>query len=102
MTGRVLFHVQYLLGIGHLQRSLRIAEALVERGIAVTMVRGGPLVPEVGEAHGVEMVQLPPIRARDATFALVDERGTRSTMICAPRAATASSPRSPSRGRMRW
>ena len=75
MTGRVLFHVQYLLGIGHLQRSLRIAEALVERGIAVTMVRGGPLVPEVGEAHGVEMVQLPPIRARDATFALVDERG---------------------------
>ena len=28
MNGSVLFHVQYLLGIGHLQRSLRIAEAL--------------------------------------------------------------------------
>ena len=45
MTGRVLFHVQHLLGIGHLQRSLRIAEALAARGIAVTLVQGGPPVP---------------------------------------------------------
>ena len=49
MSGRVLFHVQYLLGIGHLQRSLRIAEALVARGIAVTLVQGGPPMPEVDE-----------------------------------------------------
>ncbi|HEV2189034.1 MAG TPA: glycosyltransferase [Stellaceae bacterium] len=75
MTGRVLFHVQYLLGIGHLQRSLRIAEALIERGLSVTLVQGGPLVPELGRARGVDVVQLPPIRARDATFALVDELG---------------------------
>ena len=38
----VLFHVQYLLGIGHLQRTLRIADALVRHGIAVTLVSGGP------------------------------------------------------------
>ncbi|HXP04016.1 MAG TPA: glycosyltransferase [Stellaceae bacterium] len=75
MTGRVLFHVQHLLGIGHLQRSLRIAEALVARGIAVTLVQGGPPMPEVGRPQGIDVVQLPPIRARDATFALVDMAG---------------------------
>jgi predicted glycosyltransferase len=73
---RVLFHVQHLLGIGHLQRSLRIAEALIERGVAVTLVHGGSPVPEVTRAHGLDIVQLPPIRARDATFALVDETDT--------------------------
>lgn len=75
MTGRVLFHVQYLLGIGHLQRSLHIAEALVARGIAVTLVQGGPPVPGIGRASGIDIVQLPPIRARDASFALVDGEG---------------------------
>jgi predicted glycosyltransferase len=75
MAPRVLFHVQYLLGIGHLQRSLRIAEALVETGVAVTLVQGGPPVPEVARARGIDIVQLPPIRARDATFALVGETG---------------------------
>ena len=72
---RVLFHVQHLLGVGHLQRSLRIAEALVDTGIAVTLVQGGPPVPEVARPPGIDLVQLPPIRARDATFALVDEAG---------------------------
>jgi predicted glycosyltransferase len=75
VTGRVLFHVQYLLGIGHLQRSLRIAEALVARGVAVTLAQGGPPLPEVSRAQGIDVVQLPPVRARDATFTLVDERG---------------------------
>jgi predicted glycosyltransferase len=75
MAPRVLFHVQYLLGIGHLQRSLRIAEALVDAGVAVTLVQGGPPMPEVVRGDGIDVVQLPPIRARDATFALVDETG---------------------------
>ena len=75
MTGRVLFHVQYLLGIGHLQRSLRIAEALVAHGIAVTLLQGGPPIPGIGRASGIDMVQLPPIRARDASFALIDGDG---------------------------
>ena len=72
---RVLFHVQYLLGIGHLQRSLRIAEALVDAGIAVTLVQGGPPVPEIARGRGIDMAQLPPIRARDASFALVNAAG---------------------------
>jgi predicted glycosyltransferase len=70
-----LFHVQYLLGIGHLQRSLRIAEALRDLGIAVTLVQGGPPLAEVALPRGLDLVQLPPIRARDATFALVDMAG---------------------------
>lgn len=72
---RVLFHVQYLLGIGHLQRSLRIAEALVARGIAVTMAQGGPSLSELVVADGIDIVPLPAIRARDASFALVDASG---------------------------
>ena len=42
MSGpRVLFYVQHLLGIGHLARASRVANALVESGFAVTMVTGG-------------------------------------------------------------
>jgi predicted glycosyltransferase len=72
---RVLFHVQYLLGIGHLQRSLRIGEALADAGIAVTLAQGGPPLPEITHGRGVDITQLPPIRSRDASFALVDEAG---------------------------
>lgn len=72
---RVLVHVQYLLGIGHLQRSLRIGEALVDAGIAVTLVQGGPPLPELTHGRGIDIAQLPPIRSRDASFALVDEAG---------------------------
>ena len=34
MSRSILFHVQHLLGIGHLQRSLRIANALGELNAA--------------------------------------------------------------------
>ena len=71
----VLFWVQHLLGIGHLQRTLRIADALVEQAIAVTVVSGG--MPQTLPRHPeVTLVQLPPLRARDAGFALIDESGT--------------------------
>jgi predicted glycosyltransferase len=73
--GRVLFHVQHLLGIGHWQRSLRIAEALAAAGMRVALVQGGPPVREIKPAPGLDLIQLPPIRARDATFELVDSAG---------------------------
>ncbi len=86
MSGRVLFHVQYLLGIGHLQRSLRIAEALAARGIAVTLAQGGPPLSIFESGRGIGIVQLPPIRARDATFALVDRDGRPADdALCAAR-----------------
>jgi len=68
----VLFHVQYLLGIGHLQRSLRIAKALTRQGIEVTLVCGGPPVAELMADPAIRVVQLPPVRARDARFELIE------------------------------
>jgi predicted glycosyltransferase len=71
----VLFHVQYLLGIGHLQRSLRIASALARDGLAVTLVNGGPPAAELTADPKLRLVQLEPVRARDASFALIDDAG---------------------------
>ncbi len=69
---RVLFWVQHLLGTGHLKRAATVARALVERGLEVTLVSGGPPAPWLVPA-GVELVQLPSLRARDLAFsALVD------------------------------
>lgn len=73
-TGSVLFHVQHLLGIGHVQRSLRIAEALVRAGADVTLVSGGEPVA-LPRDPAIRFVQLPPIRARDARFSLIDGVG---------------------------
>ena len=75
MTASVLFYVQDLLGVGHLQRSLRIAEALLQDGFDVTMVSGGEPVA-LPRASGLHWVQLAPVRARDARFELVDSAGT--------------------------
>ena len=59
MSRSILFHVQYLLGIGHLQRSLRIANALARDGFAVTLVCGGMPVAELMAAPSLRIVQLP-------------------------------------------
>ena len=74
MTSSVLFYVQHLLGIGHLQRALRISEALVHEGIGVTLVCGGPPVA-LPRDPSIDLVQLTPIRAHDARFDLVDSAG---------------------------
>jgi predicted glycosyltransferase len=74
MNSSVLFYVQHLLGIGHLQRSLRIAEALVQNGVSVTLVCGGPPVA-LPKDPAVRLVQLAPIAARGARFELVDSAG---------------------------
>jgi len=68
VTGSVLFYVQHLLGIGHAQRAFRLVEALAREGIEVTLVSGGePLAWPICVAPA-RMVQLAPIRARDASF----------------------------------
>ena len=71
----VLFHVQHLLGIGHLRRAALIARALVAEGAAVTVVQGGR--PEAGaDFTGVRVVPLPAARAADAAFsAILDDAG---------------------------
>lgn len=72
---KAFVYVQHLLGIGHLARVSRIAKALGEGGIDVTLVSGG--VPVSGfPASGIRLVQLPPIRSRDTGFSeLVDGEG---------------------------
>ncbi|MGO6906718.1 glycosyl transferase, partial [Rhizobium ruizarguesonis] len=42
---RIFFYVQHLLGIGHIARASRIANALVKDGFDVTVVTGGLPVP---------------------------------------------------------
>lgn len=69
---KALIYVQHLLGIGHLARVSRIAAALAAAGHHVTLASGGVPVEGFPKA-GVKLVQLPPIRSRDAAFsALVD------------------------------
>jgi len=68
VTASVLLYVQHLLGIGHVKRSLRVAKALAEEGIEVTLVSGGePLEEQIGAVFK-RVVQLVPVRASDATF----------------------------------
>jgi len=72
---RVLIHVQHLLGTGHLFRAAALARALGERGLAVTLASGGLPVPGI-DPGTAELVQLPPLRSRDARFStLVDDAG---------------------------
>lgn len=76
MSARVLFHVQHLLGSGHLRRAAAIGAALARAGFEVELVSGGfPVRPL--DCGGARLVQLPPARAADATFkTLLDETGT--------------------------
>jgi predicted glycosyltransferase len=76
VSGRVLFWVQHLLGIGHLKRAATLARALGDAGLDVVFVSGGHEVPglDVGRAR---FVQLPPVRAVDVYFkVLVDKSDT--------------------------
>ena len=70
---RVLFWVQHLLGTGHLKRAATLARAMAARGLRVVIVSGGTPAPWLVGA-GIEMVQLPPVRASDLAFtSLLDE-----------------------------
>ncbi len=67
----LLFYSQHSVGLGHLVRSLSVAEALAEH-FRVVLVSGGPVPPALIVPSGVELVALDPIGARggaDATLA---------------------------------
>lgn len=67
MSARVFFHVQHLLGIGHLRRAATLARALAEGGFDVLLVSGG--APVTGLTLGAARFhQLPPLRAADETL----------------------------------
>lgn len=70
-----MFHVQHLLGIGHLERALRLARYLEEAGMDVTIVSGGMPHPHTDSQKG-KVIQLSPARAADAGFSqLLDITG---------------------------
>ncbi|HEX2116753.1 MAG TPA: glycosyltransferase [Alphaproteobacteria bacterium] len=75
MTARVLFHVQHLLGSGHLRRAAAIASALADAGFEVELVSGGFPVRDL-DCGAARLIQLPPARAADESFkTLLGERG---------------------------
>lgn len=72
---RIFFYVQHLLGIGHIARASRIANALVKDGFDVTVVTGGLPVPGF-PGEGVKTVALPAVVASNAGFSgLADAEG---------------------------
>ena len=71
----VLFHVQHLLGIGHLTRAATLARGLATEGFEVTVGSGGEPVPGVDFGRAT-LVQLPPARVADRRFSeLLDANG---------------------------
>ena len=76
MSGRrIMFHVQHLLGIGHQMRAAANILAMQALGLDVVCVSGGEpgAMPDLG---GAASIQLPPVRAADASFrVLLDETG---------------------------
>ncbi|MDB5591785.1 glycosyltransferase [Enterovirga sp.] len=75
MTRRILIVVTHLLGAGHLTRAAALARAAARSGHRVTLVSGG-MPSRLVSTDGVELIQLPPVRAPLADFtALQDEGG---------------------------
>ena len=72
---RVMLYVQHLLGIGHLMRARRIAQALDNDGFQVTLVSGGLPVPGF-DSSNIDQVELASMAVRDGSFSeLVDADG---------------------------
>jgi len=70
----VLLYVQHLLGIGHIRRGAVLARAFHRAGLKVVFVTGGLPVAGLGLPEGdggIEVVQLPPARSQDETFAVI-------------------------------
>ena len=76
MSGRrIMVYVQHLLGIGHQMRAAAIIRAMRALGLDVVCVSGGEpgAMPDLA---GAELLQLPPVRAADASFRVLrDETG---------------------------
>ena len=74
MSCDVFFYVQHLLGIGHLQRAVTLAEGMAEEGFEVDLVAGGRFAPPL-RLEKSRLTQLPPCHVTDEAFELRDEAG---------------------------
>ncbi len=71
----ILFYVQHLLGIGHLRRTLAIAEACQNAGTPVAVITGGMPI-NLQQASPFPVHQLEPLQSADLSFSsIVDRRG---------------------------
>ncbi|MDH3701147.1 MAG: glycosyl transferase [Alphaproteobacteria bacterium] len=74
-AGRVFFYVQHLLGIGHAARAAILTRAMRRAGLDVVVAAGGFDALD-DNLLGADVVRLPPVKARDATFsALIGANG---------------------------
>lgn len=72
---RVLFHVQHLLGVGHLKRAEILTRGMAAAGMEVTVAFGGHRVAEVPFV-GARLVALPPATIAGQDFStLLDADG---------------------------
>jgi predicted glycosyltransferase len=67
---RLLFHVQHLLGIGHLRRAAALTRGLTDGGFRVTVAAGGAAVPGI-DFGAAEVVALPAAHVADGGFATI-------------------------------
>lgn len=76
---RILFYVQYLLGIGHVRRSSLIVQALCQQGAQVDVIFGGLPVPSMSFGPAT-IHQLTAVKSKDAEFSgLVKADGSNLT-----------------------
>jgi predicted glycosyltransferase len=84
----LLFYCQHSVGLGHLVRSLALAEALAER-FDVTLLSGGARAEDIRPPRGVELVALPALGmtgdgalvSRDAGLSVDDAFALRRRML---------------------
>nr|CAA6829282.1 MAG: Mlr3248 protein [uncultured Thiotrichaceae bacterium] len=75
-TPKVLFYVQYLLGIGHVRRSALIVASLIEKGFEVHVVFGGVPVPQI-DFKPATVHYLPAIKVANDSFSqLLNKNGS--------------------------
>ena len=70
MTKRIVFYIQHLLGVGHLNRSALISNELVKSGNEVHVILGGKEIPEV-RFKGAQRHHLPAAHASDPLFTTI-------------------------------
>src|SRR6476661_10275269 len=61
----ILFYCQHSLGMGHLVRSLALADSLAKR-FRVVLLNGGRMPKGIAVPAGIEVVNLPPLGTNEA------------------------------------
>jgi predicted glycosyltransferase len=95
---RLLFYCQHSLGLGHLARSLRLAEGLTDR-FEVTLLNGGRFPAGTRVPAGIDVVNLPPLGhddgvelvSHDPAFTVAAAKAARTRLILAALAETTPS-----------